>query len=105
MFYSSFSRFIKEERETRHPMSHIPFGSGPRVCIGQRLALTEAKMALVSVLKGFRFAEAPDTQVLNISSVVNIFDILGSYHSLLICYHPPSLPPSLSHCRLLWALQ
>ena len=41
----------------------MPFGWGPRGCIGMRFALMEAKMAMVSVLRKFKFERAPDTEV------------------------------------------
>ena len=44
-------------------MSHIPFGWGPRSCVGMRFALLEAKACLVSVLREYRFKRSPDTQV------------------------------------------
>ena len=55
-------RFTKEEKEKRHPMAHMPFGWGPRSCIGMRLALMEAKMALIAIIKHFKFVEAPETE-------------------------------------------
>ena len=56
-------RFKAEERAKRPQLAHIPFGFGPRNCIGMRFALLEAKMALIELLKRFSFVRAPDTEV------------------------------------------
>jgi len=45
------------------PFAYIPFGEGPRHCIGKRFALLEAKMALVSIIKDFQFKKTTDTEV------------------------------------------
>ncbi|XP_067685881.1 cytochrome P450 3A13-like [Haliotis asinina] len=56
---------FKPERheEKSNPLSFLAFGYGPRICIGMRLALVEAKIALVHVLRAVKFERAPDTQV------------------------------------------
>ncbi|CAG9819628.1 unnamed protein product [Phaedon cochleariae] len=47
-------RFSDENKQTRHPYAHIPFGEGPRICIGMRFGIMQTKVGLLSVLKNFR---------------------------------------------------
>ncbi|CAG2169280.1 unnamed protein product, partial [Oppiella nova] len=38
-----------------HPYAHLPFGAGPRNCVAKRLALMEAKLALLYSVYNFKF--------------------------------------------------
>ena len=60
-----FCRFTPEERAKRPQLCHLPFGFGPRSCIGMRFALLEAKIALMELLKRYTFVRAPDTEVIH----------------------------------------
>ena len=55
--------FTEEEIAKRPQLSHMPFGWGPRNCVGMRLALLEAKSTLVHVLRKYKFVRGPDTEV------------------------------------------
>ena len=49
------SRFLGERRERIDRFAYIPFGAGPRVCIGMAFAIQEAIILLAHLLHAFRF--------------------------------------------------
>jgi cytochrome P450 len=49
--------------------AYFPFGGGPRVCIGNRFAMMEAKLVLAVVARRFRFEAAPETALTLLPSV------------------------------------
>jgi cytochrome P450 len=48
------TRFSKEMSDKRPRFSYLPFGGGPRVCIGATLAMTEATLILAVLAQKFR---------------------------------------------------
>ncbi len=48
-------RFAPELIKERHPFSYMPFGGGPRLCIGNNFAYMEMQLALAILLPKFKF--------------------------------------------------
>ncbi|GFS29898.1 cytochrome P450 9e2, partial [Nephila pilipes] len=61
-------RFTAEERAKRDPYTYLPFGAGPRNCIGMRFALMETKVCLAYVLANFIIKKSSHTKVLYMST-------------------------------------
>jgi len=47
------SRFLDENRSLINRYSYLPFGAGPRTCIGSPFALQEATIVLATIVKNF----------------------------------------------------
>ncbi|XP_077512149.1 cytochrome P450 3A24-like [Amblyomma americanum] len=47
-------RFNDENKRHIHPTSFLPFGHGPRACVGRAFAMLNIKMALATLLSKFR---------------------------------------------------
>ncbi|XP_071103834.1 cytochrome P450 3A6-like isoform X2 [Haliotis cracherodii] len=56
-------RFSPENKRKINPIAFHPFGYGPRICIGMRLALMEAKCAMVHMLRRVKLVRSEDTEV------------------------------------------
>ncbi|XP_050680809.1 cytochrome P450 9e2-like isoform X2 [Leptidea sinapis] len=55
-------RFMKDGKVERPSHLFLAFGAGPRNCIGLRFAMFSAKLAMVSLLKNFKFTSCPKTE-------------------------------------------
>lgn len=56
-------RFSKENRETQDPYTFLPFGAGPRNCIGMRFAQINMKSVITLLLQNFSFRTCKDTPI------------------------------------------
>ncbi|KAK4881330.1 hypothetical protein RN001_004649 [Aquatica leii] len=54
-------RFNDENKCKIADYTYLPFGEGPRICIGQRFALIQIKVGLALILKNFLFCLNPKT--------------------------------------------
>ncbi|XP_026482129.1 cytochrome P450 9e2-like [Ctenocephalides felis] len=56
-------RFSEENKQNIKPFTYMPFGVGPRNCIGSRFALMEMKALLFNILKEFDIVPSEKTQI------------------------------------------
>ncbi|KAF5288525.1 hypothetical protein FQA39_LY15393 [Lamprigera yunnana] len=56
-------RFSAENKRNINPNAYIPFGIGPRSCIGSRFALIEMKTIIVEILKNFEIVPNSKTEI------------------------------------------
>jgi len=49
------NRFLPEQAAERHRYAYFPFGGGPRICIGNHMAMLEGPMVLAALASRFRF--------------------------------------------------
>lgn len=89
-------RFTPEAKASRHPFVYIPFGAGPRNCVGMRLAQLEMKMALVRLFRRFNLLACTETKVsfqwFGVFSDLFINDCEACW-SLLLSFHPNFFTP------------
>lgn len=54
-------RFMNEDKKDRASHLYLAFGAGPRNCIGLRFAMLSAKLAMVELIKNFKFSTCEKT--------------------------------------------
>ncbi|MHB2267233.1 cytochrome P450 [Aliihoeflea sp. PC F10.4] len=56
------ARFHPENRDAIDRYQYLPFGAGPRICIGSVFAMQEAVIALAVLMSRYRFDALPETK-------------------------------------------
>ena len=57
------NRFAPERVKARHRCAYMPFGAGPRTCIGMSFAMLEMVVLLATFVRGFRFKTTPGHRI------------------------------------------
>ncbi|KOX73615.1 Cytochrome P450 9e2 [Melipona quadrifasciata] len=56
-------RFNDERKQTIEKMTYLPFGEGPRICVGMRMALLQIKAGLATLMNNYKLELSPRTQL------------------------------------------
>lgn len=56
-------RFMPENKDSIKPFTYMPFGAGPRNCVGMRLGMVQAKTTLACLLQHVRLETGPETMI------------------------------------------
>jgi cytochrome P450 len=83
------TRFSKESSEKRPRFAYLPFGGGPRVCIGATLAMTETVLILAVLAQRFRL-RLKEGEVVKLQTRITLRPVNGM-KTTLEHRRPPSI--------------
>ncbi len=63
------NRFGPERVKARHRCAYLPFGAGPRICIGMGFAMMEMVVLLATLVRAFRFKTTPGHRIVLTTSL------------------------------------
>ncbi|CAG2165938.1 unnamed protein product [Oppiella nova] len=55
-------RFLQENKFNLIPYTYLPFGGGPRLCVGMRFAFLMIKVAMVMIIRKYRLSRTGNTE-------------------------------------------
>ena len=53
------NRFLGQSRDSIDRFAYLPFGVGPRICIGATFAIQEASIVVAAIMRNFTLEMAP----------------------------------------------
>ena len=72
-------RFSAEQRQERNPYLFLAFSHGPRMCIANRLAMMEMKLAIAKVLLKYKLVKNEKTEVSRLDSCIQSYCLIHIY--------------------------
>jgi cytochrome P450 len=57
------NRFSAENKKKQTPFSFLPFGGGPRLCIGKNFAQMEMQFVVAMLIRRYKFVLSPDQKI------------------------------------------
>lgn len=56
-------RFNEDRKQSIEKMTFLPFGEGPRICVGMRMAMLQLKSCMATLLNSYKLQLSPKSQV------------------------------------------